>query len=151
MHPPDAPDLAGVNSVAAALTGEVRAFLDAPRFAVMATINADGSVAQSVVWYMVRGDRILINTRRGRRKDRNLRRDPRLSFCVEDAYRWVTLTGTVEIFDDPEIAQPDMLEITRLYKELDEAQREFETLYAKQERASILLTVDRVVTYGFDE
>jgi PPOX class probable F420-dependent enzyme len=150
MHPPTAPDIAGVNAVPPVLTAEVRAFLDSPRFAVMATINGDGSVAQSVVWYMLRGDRILINTRRGRRKDRNLRRDPRLSFCVEDGYRWVTLTGTVEIIDDQAVAQPDMLEITRLYKEPDEAQLEFETLYSRQERVSILLSLDGIVTYGFD-
>jgi PPOX class probable F420-dependent enzyme len=134
-----------------ALAPWVRAFLDAPRFGVMATINADGSAAQSVVWYALRGDRVLINTRRGRLKDRNLRRDPRLSFCVADEYRWITLTGTVEIIDDQSIAKSDMLEITRLYKEEEEAQQEYDELYSRQERVSVLLTVDKVVTYGFDE
>ena len=68
-----------------ALTTEVHRFLDAPRFGVMATINADGSVAQSVVWYAMRGDRVLINTRRGRLKDRNLRREA-------VSHGWPTLT-----------------------------------------------------------
>ena len=37
------------------LTTEVRHFLETPRFAVIATINEDGTLHQTVVWYLLRG------------------------------------------------------------------------------------------------
>jgi len=64
------------------LEESVRQFLDDRRFAVVATINADGSPQQTVLWYYVDGDEIVMNTAEGRRKPFNLRRDARFSFCV---------------------------------------------------------------------
>ena len=75
------------------LQDNVRAFLNERRFAVLATINADGTSQQTVIWYDLHGDEILMNTRAGRVKDANLRRDARASLCVPDGYRYVTLEG----------------------------------------------------------
>ena len=47
----------------------VREFLEKRRFAVLATINPDGSVQQTVMWYQLQGDKVMMNTRRGRVKD----------------------------------------------------------------------------------
>ena len=81
------------------MQGGCRTFLEEERFAVLATVNA-GSPQQTVMWYEVRGDTIVMNTKRGRKKDRNLIRDPRASVCIEDGFRYVTLEGTIEIIDD---------------------------------------------------
>jgi len=134
----------------AVMSDAVRAFLEGVHFGVVATINADGTPQQSVVWYTLREGRILFNTRHRRLKDRNLRRDPRASFCVESAYQWVAVTGTVEIVDDQDAAQADMLEITRRYKSPAEAEKEHRELYSRQQRVSIFLTPEKVVTYGFE-
>jgi predicted pyridoxine 5'-phosphate oxidase superfamily flavin-nucleotide-binding protein len=47
-----------------ALTEEQRAFLEAPRFAVAATISADGLPHQTVVWYALDGDEEMVSARR---------------------------------------------------------------------------------------
>ncbi len=47
----------------AKLSPAVRAFLDERRFASLATINADGSPQQTVMWYMLRDDHVMMNTR----------------------------------------------------------------------------------------
>src|SRR5436190_23603528 len=60
----------------------VRAFLEAPRFAVLATIREDGSPHLTVVWYGVRGDELIVNTTVPRSKARNIERDPRVSLLV---------------------------------------------------------------------
>jgi PPOX class probable F420-dependent enzyme len=133
------------------LPDSVRAFLDAPRFAVIATINRDGTPQQSIVWYALRGDRILFNTRKGRVKDRNLRRDPRCSLCLEDDYRWLTISGRVTIDDDPAVACPDTLEIARLYLSEAEAQHEYEIQFSKEPRVNIWLPIEHVSYYGFDD
>ncbi len=76
------------------ISNALRAYLGAPRFAVLATINADGSLQQTVMWYLLDGDTIVMNTTDGRHKTGNLRRDPRASICVADGYRFVTLEGS---------------------------------------------------------
>jgi PPOX class probable F420-dependent enzyme len=84
------------------IADDVRAFLEEPRFAVMATINNSGTPQLTVMWYaLVEGaDVVVLNTVRGLIKDRNLRRDPRMSLCVEDGLRYVTLDGRAELIDD---------------------------------------------------
>jgi PPOX class probable F420-dependent enzyme len=90
-----------------ALTEEQRAFLEAPRFAVAATISADGLPHQTVVWYALDGndDELVLSTPSGSLKHRNLLRDPRLSVCVEDGFRYVTVSGRVRIEEEPEAAR----------------------------------------------
>ena len=90
----------------------IRAFLADERYATIATIDADGSPRQAVVWYTVDGDEIVVNSAVGRRWPTNLLRDRRVSFAVIDAadgYRWVGITGTIHSFTtDQETAQADI-------------------------------------------
>ncbi|HLZ27173.1 MAG TPA: PPOX class F420-dependent oxidoreductase [Chloroflexota bacterium] len=83
---------------------EVRAFLEQPHFAVMGTINPSGTPQLTVMWYAVVPDEdvIVLNATRGLRKERNLRRDPRMSLCIEDGMRYVTLAGRAELVEDRE-------------------------------------------------
>jgi PPOX class probable F420-dependent enzyme len=80
----------------------VRAFLEEPHFAVMATINANGTPQLTVMWYALLPDAdvITLNASHGLLKVRNLRRDPRISICVEDGPRYVTLTGRAVLVED---------------------------------------------------
>jgi PPOX class probable F420-dependent enzyme len=68
----------------AVLNEAVRKLLDDPNPAVLATINADGSPQTSVIWVGRDGDELVISSAAGRRKDRNLGRDPRVSLSVYD-------------------------------------------------------------------
>jgi PPOX class probable F420-dependent enzyme len=132
------------------LRSDVRAFLDEPRFGVLATINADGSPQQTVMWYQFRGDTLMMNTARGRKKDRNLLRDGRASVCVEDGYRYVTLDGAITLFEDQETAQADIAALARRYHEPDEATEMIRTAFQTQERVSLILNISRIETHGFD-
>jgi len=87
---------------AALITDEVRAFLEGPRFAVMGTINTSGMPQLTVMWYALApdGDVVILNSVRGLVKERNLRRDPRMSLCIEDGMRYVTLKGRAELVED---------------------------------------------------
>jgi len=69
--------------VAAALTAEVRSFLDEPHFASLASVGESGAPNQAVIWYRLQDDgRILVNSREGRRWPANLKRDPRCTLAV---------------------------------------------------------------------
>ena len=105
----------------AALSDAVRAFLDQPNVASVATIDDDGQPRQAVVWYRLEPDgRILINSRTPRRWCANLVRDPRLAVSIidaEDAYRWIGLTGVVEeVVDDVSRSREDIVALAYRYR-----------------------------------
>ncbi len=132
------------------LRDDVRTFLEEPRFAVLATVNANGSPQQTVMWYEPRGDTIVMNTRRGRKKDRNLIRDPRASVCIEDGLLYVTLEGVIEMVEDPTIAQADIAALARRYHDPVSAEKMAREVFASQERDTLRLRVDRTDVHGFD-
>ncbi|MEV7034530.1 PPOX class F420-dependent oxidoreductase [Streptomyces sp. NPDC093272] len=71
-----------------------------PVFAVVATVQPDGSCQQSVVWLLRDGDDLLFSTTVGRRKERNLRRDPRVNIMINPPnapYTYAEIRGTAEI------------------------------------------------------
>jgi PPOX class probable F420-dependent enzyme len=86
-----------------ALNDEIRRLLDGRHFGVLATVNPDGGPQTSVMWLARDGDDVLFSTVAGRRKHRNLVRDPRASVSVIDAgdpYNYVELRGRVSFTED---------------------------------------------------
>jgi len=128
----------------AQLADNIRDFLNERRFAVAATINEDGTPQQTVVWYELQGDRIMMNTRAGRLKERNLKRDPRISLCIEDEYTYLFLKGRVELDYDQERAQAGIKALAVRYDGEEEAERQARDLYSKQERVNIYMSIEEV-------
>src|SRR5438128_5705504 len=64
------------------LSDEIRALLDAPNFAHLATLMPDGSPQSVPIWVGREGDCILICTGEGSLKAKNTRRDPRVSLSI---------------------------------------------------------------------
>lgn len=134
----------------AVLSEKGRKFLGEPgkRFVVLATINKDGTPQQSIVWYELQGDEIMMNTRRGRLKDRNMRRDPRVSVCIDDGYRYLAIRGTVTLIDDQEIAQADIKRLATLYHGPETADRQMGSQFAKEERVTLRMRIEKVDEYS---
>lgn len=129
----------------AELTPAARAFLSELRFAALATINKDGTPQQSTMWYDLDGETILMNTAAGRVKYRNLLRDPRASICVVDGYRWVTISGTVELNDDQTVAQADIKRLAIRYHGPEKGEQQSRDSFSKQQRVTIRLKMERIV------
>jgi PPOX class probable F420-dependent enzyme len=78
-----------------------KAYLDLfskPAFAHLVTLMADGSPQVTPVWVDLDGNTVIVNTARGRLKDRNMKRDPRVALAVSDPanpYRYVQVRGRV--------------------------------------------------------
>lgn len=67
-------------------------------FASLATLMPDGSPQVTPVWVDLDGDLVLVNTARGRQKDKNMRRDPRVAMAIidpENPYRYLEIRGRV--------------------------------------------------------
>jgi len=77
--------------------------LDGKNYAILATVNPDGSPQTSVVWVGRDGDDLLFSTVQGRVKHRNVERDPRVSVTVidsSDPENYVELRGRVSVTRD---------------------------------------------------
>jgi PPOX class probable F420-dependent enzyme len=86
------------------LDDTTRQLVDGRNFAVLATLNPDGSPQTSVTWVGLDGDTVIISSTAGRRKTRNILGDPRVSLTILDAadpYRAVEIRGKAEVSDDP--------------------------------------------------
>ncbi|WP_251093940.1 PPOX class F420-dependent oxidoreductase [Streptomyces sp. Caat 7-52] len=86
--------------MSAALSDDLKSLLDTPVFIIVGTIQPDGSPQLSPVWVARDGDDILFSTTIGRQKERNLRRDPRVTVLVQpfDApYTYAEIRGTATL------------------------------------------------------
>lgn len=102
--------------MAITLNDRIRSLLDGRNFATVATVNPDGSPQTSIVWITRDGDDVLFSTVRGRRKVRNLERDPRVGLSVfdrKDPYTHVEITGTASVTEQNGRALID--ELSRKY------------------------------------
>jgi PPOX class probable F420-dependent enzyme len=90
--------------MALAIPQSHRDLLDKKALAHLGTLMPDGSPQVTPVWCDFDGTWVRVNSAKGRRKDRNMRRDPRvaLSLCDPDnPYRYLEIRGQiVEITED---------------------------------------------------
>ena len=88
---------------------EYRGFmLDRARTAVLATVRADGSPHTAPSWFDLDGDTLIFTTGESTVKGRNMRRDPRISFCIEEEespFHFVVIEGS----STPTAGDPDLL------------------------------------------
>ena len=82
-------------------------------FVYLATQMADGSPQVTPVWFNTADDTILINSAKGRVKDKNMRRRPVVALCIQDPdnpYRYLQVRGrVVEITEEGADAHIDAL------------------------------------------
>jgi PPOX class probable F420-dependent enzyme len=75
-----------------------RDLVQCPPVAALTTVTPDGYPQTSVVWCDVDGDCVRVNTMRGFAKERNMRRNPRVTLCCYDPrqpLRYLEVRGTV--------------------------------------------------------
>jgi len=69
-----------------------------PAFAHLSTLMSDGSPQSTPVWIELEGKYVSFNSARGRVKDKNVRRDPRVALSISDPanpYRYLEVRGRV--------------------------------------------------------
>jgi PPOX class probable F420-dependent enzyme len=95
--------------------------LDKKSFAHLATLMPDGSPQVTPVWVDHEGERIIINSARGRRKDQNLEKDGRVAISITDPdnpYRALMVRGhVVDITEEGADAHIDKMALKYMGKD----------------------------------
>ncbi len=112
------------------LSDVARKFLQERRFAVLGTLNKDGSPHLTTMWYLLEGDTIVMNTKVG--------------LCVEDE-GYITISGSVEIIDDPQIAQHDIYRLAVRYDGEETAKRQVAETFSHEQRITLHLKCEHII------
>ena len=129
---------------------EIAAFLAETRHAVMATTGGDGTAQLSPVWYLYRDGKFYVGVDPRSTKCRDIRRDPRVTICVDGGYpdaRYVTIRGNAEIIEGRPAWCGEIEEaIARRYHETPaEADRYMQEMSGQ---ASVMLAIEPRKIFG---
>jgi PPOX class probable F420-dependent enzyme len=89
--------------MSARLPEKVRVLADAQTYVTLATLRPDGSPRMTVLWVDRDGDDLLLSTVRGRAKERDIARDPRVGLMFldqRDPYGYVEVRGTAVLSEE---------------------------------------------------
>jgi PPOX class probable F420-dependent enzyme len=96
-----------------AIPDKYRDLFNKRAFASLGTLMPDGRPQVTPVWVDLDGDYVIFNSAKGRQKDRNVRRDPRVALAIIDPdnpYRYLEIRGrVVEITEEGADASIDKL------------------------------------------
>ena len=96
-----------------AIPDKYRDLFNKRAFASLGTLMPDGRPQVTPVWVDLDGDYVIFNSAKGRQKDRNVRRDPRVALAIIDPdnpYRYLEIRGlVVEITEEGADANIDKL------------------------------------------
>ena len=133
----------------AKLEEKPRKFLkESPYVGVVTTLREDGSPHSTIVWVDVEGDKVSFNTALGRAKPKHLEHDPRASLVMvdpSDSFKWVAVSGPVEVTEEGADAQIDKLAKKYLGKD------EYPWGNPEETRVKVLIKPEKVDASGFDE
>jgi PPOX class probable F420-dependent enzyme len=81
-----------------AIPDKYRDLFSKPAFGNLATIMPSGSPQVTPVWVDYDGKHVIFNSAKGRQKDRNVRREPRVAITIidpENPYRYLEIRGRI--------------------------------------------------------
>jgi PPOX class probable F420-dependent enzyme len=115
-------------------------------FASLGTLMPDGSPQVTPVWVDLENDLVVVNTAKGRQKDKNMRRDPRVALALidpENPYRYIEIRGRVaEIEEDGADAHIDKM--AKKYLGADK----YPYRQAGEQRVMFKIRPERTITMG---
>ncbi|MGE2732785.1 TIGR03618 family F420-dependent PPOX class oxidoreductase [Mycolicibacterium vaccae] len=126
----------------------LRQVLDAPVFATVATVDPDGRPHQSVVWVTRDGEDVLFAIATGSRKERNLRRDSRVSVLLsppDEPYTYAAIYGTATLSAEGGHELRDALAVKYTGRTYAEGNADASARYGDLEMTVVRVTPDRVV------
>ncbi|MDA4127736.1 MAG: PPOX class F420-dependent oxidoreductase [Thaumarchaeota archaeon] len=123
---------------------KAEAFLKGTYFGKIATIRKDGSPHVTPIWYMLDEGKLIVNTTTDRVKYWNIKRDPRVSFLVDDGYPYIMIQGKARIATERD-ALKDIESLAIRYTGEEKGKKVARDRYWKQPRVSIEIVPEQVL------
>jgi PPOX class probable F420-dependent enzyme len=104
-----------------AISDRTKALFDTKALGMLGTVSEDGTAQVTPVWITLDGDTPVFNTVIGSRKERHMRRDPRVTLTIldpEDAFNYVELRGRVD-FEEGQVASDTIDVLAKKYIDQD--------------------------------
>jgi PPOX class probable F420-dependent enzyme len=101
-----------------AIPEKVQDWLKGKNFWHLVTLGPDGSPQSTPVWGSTDGTHVIVNSAKGRAKDRNVRSDPRVALSAtnpEDPYEAVEIKGKVVDIVDGQPAEDGIDDLAEKY------------------------------------
>lgn len=122
-----------------------------PVYAVMTTVAANGQPENTVVWCSWDGQHVLVNSVAGRRKEQNVRGNPKVALTAvdpNDPYRWIDVRGFVEEMV-PDEGYANINAHAKLYEGVDEYYGGYAPISRRgtEERVIMKIQPTRVLVY----
>ncbi len=132
---------------------DVLAFIEERKSLQVATLNKDGSVHLTTLWFaLVDGD-IVFETFTKSQKIVNLQRDARITVLLEDGteyneLRGVSISGRAVLYDDPERVHPLALAVMRRNQpEIPEDALDKVAKMMASKRTAVVVKAERTVSW----
>ncbi len=123
---------------------KVEAFLRELHFGKLGTVNRDGSPHVTPIWYMYEDGELIVNTTTDRVKFRNIGRDARVCFLVDDGYPYVVVFGKARIAKERD-ANKDIEALAIRYRGEEKGRKAAREYFWKMNRVSVEIVPEKVV------
>ena len=124
-------------------------FLNGKRNAIMATLKKDGSPQLTPVWYRWDGEQFWVSITKDRAKYKNLRRDTRISLCIDDAETFTTVIASGKARLTEENLWPDTQKISERYRGPEEGPAYVKRMQENKEpRVLVVLKPEKIISWG---
>lgn len=128
---------------------KINAFLNGKHNAILATIKKDGSPQLTPMIYRWDGEQFWISTTKDRAKYTNMRRDPRISLCIDNVETTTSVIATGKARITEENLWADTLKIVERYRGPEQAAAYVKSMQDKKEpRVIIVLKPEKVISWG---
>ncbi len=124
-------------------------FLNGKRNAILATLKKDGSPQLTPVWYRWDGEQFWVSITKDRAKYKNLRRDARLSLCIDDAETFTTVIASGKARLTEENLWADTQKIAERYRGPEEGPTYVKRMQENKEpRVLVVLKPEKIISWG---
>ncbi len=133
------------------LSSAAQEFLRGDHVGVIGTLNPDGSSHLTTIWYLLADNgTVVMSTPSRTRKVKNLRRDPRIAFCVGDGSRSVSLYGHVTISQDPTRVREAIEQLVERYIQPEGVRAQAVATFVQQSRVTLSFTPEKVTEFSVE-
>ncbi len=133
--------------MSATIPDHLKDLLERPIIVAFATTNPDGQPQVTPVWASLEGDQVWINSAVGRRKDKNVRANPKVTVLSVDPgnpFHWIEVRGEVVELDESEAALAHIDKLAGMYAGNDDYYAFNPEGRGKEQRVIYKIQVSRV-------